>query len=349
MSPPWTILRVLDWTAQKFQEAKIDGARLEAQVLLAHTLSCKRIELYTNFDRPLAEPELASYRGLIRRRLAGEPMAYLVGEHEFWSLPLYVDESVLVPRSDTETLIEVALARLGKGPGRVLGSTPNDAADEVAEVAAVAEPAGEGAAADAAVVSTGDAVADAAVVPGVAPSASAAPRGGRLLDLCTGSGAIAIALLHELSSWTGVATDISPAALAIARRNAERNAVADRLELRQGDLWAALPAADAGASFQLIVSNPPYVNSAVIDTLSAEVRREPRLALDGGPDGLVFYDRILAAAAAHLAPGGWLVLEHGYDQAEAVASRLSAAGFEDVATVADLGKNPRITAGRRPA
>jgi release factor glutamine methyltransferase len=337
-SPPWTILRVLDWTAQKFQEAQIDGARLEAQVLLAHTLACKRIELYTHFDRPLAEPELASYRGLIRRRLAGEPLAYLVGEHEFWSLPLYVDESVLVPRSDTETLIEVALARLGKGPGRVLGSTPRDEPDAAA--------AGAGASADGA--SEGDA--------GVAGDAGAAPAsaeavasrgGGRLLDLCTGSGAIAIALLHELSSWTGVATDVSPSALAIARRNAERNAVADRLELRQGDLWSALPS--AGATFQLIASNPPYVNSAVIDTLSAEVRREPRLALDGGPDGLVFYDRILAAAAAHLAPGGWLVLEHGYDQAEAVASRLTAAGFEDVTTAFDLGKNPRITAGRRPA
>ena len=308
MQPPWTVLKVLDWTTQKFQEAQIDGARLEAQVLLAHTLVCKRIELYTNFDRPMSEPELASYRGLIRRRLGGEPLAYLVGEHEFWSLPLWVDASVLVPRSDTETLIEVVLARLGR------------------------------------------------------------PESGRLLDLCTGSGAIAIALLHELPAWRGVATDVSPAALAIAGRNAERNGVADRLEVRQGDLWAALGGGAAGAAagtgagagagvgtndddarFDLITSNPPYVVSAVIDTLSAEVRREPRLALDGGADGLIFYDRLVASSRGHLRPGGWLVLEHGYDQAEAVAARLTAAGFAEVQTAHDLGKNPRITSGRAPA
>lgn len=311
-SPPWTTLKVLDWTAQKFQDAKIEGARLEAQVLLAHTLSCKRIELYTNFDRPLSEAELAGYRGLIRRRLAGEPLAYLVGEHEFWSLPFWIDAQVLVPRADTETLIEVVLSRISQLP-------PSGDPDE--------------------------------------SGVPVRPAAGRLLDLCTGSGAIAVALLHELPQWTGVATDLSPAAVAIARRNAERNGVAARLEVRQGDLWAAVAAvpageaaaaADAAGPFTLIVSNPPYVNSAVIDTLSAEVRREPRLALDGGADGLVFYDRIAGEAHARLAPGGWLVLEHGYDQAEAVAGRLVAAGFADVETAKDLGKNPRITSGRKP-
>jgi release factor glutamine methyltransferase len=237
----------------------------------------------------MSEPELATYRGLIRRRLAGEPLAYLVGEHEFWSLPFYVEPAVLVPRADTETLIDVVLARLGR------------------------------------------------------------PAEGRLLDLCTGSGAIAVALLHELKGWTGVATDVSPQAVAIAHRNAERNGVAARLEVREGDLWAAVAGAAGAESFQLIVSNPPYVNTAVIDTLSAEVRREPRLALDGGADGLAFYDRIVAPALGRLAPGGWLVVEHGYDQAEAVAARLVAAGFADVATARDLGKNPRVTSGQRPA
>jgi release factor glutamine methyltransferase len=285
----WTTLSVMTWTTQKFQEAKIDGARLEAELLLAHALSCKRIELYTQFDRPMSEPELAGYRGLIRRRLAGEPLAYLLGEHEFWSLPLWVDPSVLIPRADTETLIEVVLKRVGR------------------------------------------------------------PATGRLLDLCTGSGAIAIALLHELPEWKGVATDVSPAAAAIAARNAERNKVAERLEVRQGDLWAAVDAAGEGARFELITSNPPYVVAAIIDTLSAEVRREPRLALDGGASGLAFYDRIVPAARRHLVPGGWLVLEHGYDQAEAVAASLVAAGFLDVETAHDLGKNPRITSGRAPA
>lgn len=294
MTQAWTTLSVMTWTTKKFQEAKIDGARLEAELLLAHALSCKRIELYTQFDRPMSEPELANYRGLIRRRLAGEPLAYLLGEHEFWSLPLFVDPSVLIPRSDTETLIEVVLKRVGR------------------------------------------------------------PETGRLLDLCTGSGAIAIALLHELPGWTGVATDLSEAAVEIARKNAERNKVAERLEVRQGDLWAAVDgenggAGGEGARFDLIVSNPPYVVAAIIDTLSAEVRREPRLALDGGASGLDFYDRIVGAAREHLAPGGWLVLEHGYDQAEPVAERLGRAGFVEIELTYDLGKNPRITSGRAPA
>ena len=222
----WTTLAVLDWTTKRFQDAQVSAARLEAQVLLAHALSCKRIELYTNFDRPMSEAELASYRGLIRRRLAGEPLAYLVGEHEFWSLPFWITPHVLVPRPDTETLIEVVLARGG--------------------------------------------------------AVTTKPGQGRVLDLCTGSGAIAVSLLHELPELTGVATDLSPEAVAVAVRNAERNGVSARLEVRQGDLWAPV----AGEQFDLVVSNPPYVASEVIPTLSAEVRAEPRMALDGGPDGL---------------------------------------------------------------
>lgn len=281
----WTTLSVLDWTSKRFTEAGIGGARLEAQLLLAQVLQCTRIQLYTAFDKPLGEDELAAYRALIKRRLAGEPVAYLLGDHEFWGLPLYVDASVLIPRPDTETVIEVAKALL-PAPER--------------------------------------------------------PR--RVLDLCTGSGAIALALAKELPGAHVIATDVSPEAVAIARRNAERNGLADRVEVRQGDLFAPV----AGELFDLIASNPPYIESAVIPTLSAEVLREPVLALDGGADGLVFYDRITAAALAHLAPGGVLVVEHGYDQAETVAARFRAAGLEDVALVHDLGKNPRVTSGRRP-
>ena len=281
----WTTLSVLDWTSKRFTEAGIGGARLEAQLLLAQVLQCTRIQLYTAFDKPLGEVELAAYRALIKRRLAGEPVAYLLGDHEFWGLPLYVDASVLIPRPDTETVIEVAKALLPE---------------------------------------------------------LARPR--RVLDLCTGSGAIALALAKELPEATVIATDLSPEAVAIARRNAERNGLAGRVEIRQGDLFAPV----AGEQFDLIASNPPYIESALIPTLSAEVRREPVLALDGGADGLVFYDRITAAVLAYLAPGGVLVVEHGYDQAEPVAARFRAAGLEDVALVHDLGKNPRVTSGRRP-
>ena len=278
----WTTLGVLDWTTQRFSDAGIAGARLEAQVLLAHVLGCTRTQLYTGFDKPLGEAELASYRGLIKRRLAGESVSYLVGETEFWGLPFHVDASVLVPRPDTETVIEVA--RVAR------------------------------------------------------PDRAAAFR---ILDLCTGSGAIAVSLAKEYPAAQVVATEISAAAAAIARRNAERNAVADRVDVRTGDLFAPV----AGQVFELIVSNPPYVASAVIPTLSVEVRREPVLALDGGRDGLVFYDRICGAARAHLAPGGVLLVEHGYDQAEAVRARFAAAGFTGIALVHDLGKNPRVTWG----
>jgi release factor glutamine methyltransferase len=278
----WTTLGVLDWTTQRFSDAGIAGARLEAQVLLAHVLGCTRTQLYTGFDTPLGEAELASYRGLIKRRLAGESVSYLVGETEFWGLPFHVDASVLVPRPDTETVIEVTRA--------------------------------------------------------ARPDRAAACR---ILDLCTGSGAIAVSLAKEYPAARVVATEISAAAAAIARRNAERNAVADRVDVRTGDLFAPV----AGEVFDLIVSNPPYIASAVIPTLSVEVRREPVLALDGGRDGLVFYDRICGEARAHLAPGGVLLVEHGYDQADAVRARFAAAGFTSIALVHDLGKNPRVTWG----
>jgi release factor glutamine methyltransferase len=294
----WTTLAVLDWTTKRFTEAGIDAARLEAQVLLAHVLQCTRTQLYTSFDKPLGEPELAAYRELIKRRLAGEPVAYLVSEQEFWGMPFHVDAGVLVPRPDTETVVEVARSLR---------------ADRTAPC--------------------------------------------RVLDLCTGSGVLAVSLAKELTAARVVATDVSEAAVAIARQNAERNGVADRVDVRLGDLWQPVcPACRGesaalhsdGACFDLIVSNPPYIASAVIETLAAEVKREPRVALDGGPDGLAFYDRICAAARAHLEPGGALVVEHGFDQADAVRARFAAAGLERITLVHDLGKNPRVTWGIAP-
>jgi release factor glutamine methyltransferase len=163
----------------------------------------------------------------------------------------------------------------------------------------------------------------------------------RILDLCTGSGAIAISLAREYPAAQVVATELSPAAAALARRNAARNAVADRVDIRDGDLFAPV----RGERFDIIAANPPYIASSVIPTLSAEVRREPVIALDGGGDGLVFYDRICGAARDHLTVGGALVLEHGYDQADAVRARFAAAGFTGITLVHDLGKNPRVTWG----
>jgi release factor glutamine methyltransferase len=278
----WTTLAVLDWTTQRFTEAGIAAARLEAQLLLAHVLGCTRMQLYTGFDQPLGEAELAAYRALIKRRLGGESVPYLLGDQEFWGLSFLVDRNVLVPRPDTETVVEVAR--------------------------------------------------------GLRADRAAACR---VLDLCTGSGAIAVALAKELPAAQVIATELSPEAAAIAQQNAARNGFADRVEIRTGDLFAPV----AGERFDLIVSNPPYIATAVIATLSAEVRGEPAMALDGGPDGLVFYDRICAAAREHLVPGGALVVEHGFDQADAVRERFARAGLTEITLVHDLGRNPRVTRG----
>lgn len=281
----WTTAAVLDWTIKRFTEAKIAGARLEAQVLLAYALGCTRMQLYTGFDRPLHDGELAAARGLIKRRLAGEPLAYLVGEQEFWSLPFTVDPSVLIPRNDTETVVQLVL---------------DQTADRAAE-----------------------------------------RRG---LDLCTGSGILAVTLAKELAGLRMIATDVSEAAAAIARANAARNGVAERVEVRVGDLWAPV----AGETFDLVVANPPYIASATIATLDREVQREPRLALDGGGDGLAIFRRLIAGLAAAVAPGGLVAFEHGFDQGEAVAALVDATGaFTPAATVRDLAKQPRVTWARR--
>jgi release factor glutamine methyltransferase len=285
VSESWTLLRVLEWTASRFARAGIESARLDAQVLLAHILSCDRVGLYMNFDKPLAPEELDRYRALIKQRLAGRPVAYLVGEQEFWSLPFHVDETVLIPRRDTETVIEVVLDRV---------------ADRGAEL--------------------------------------------RIADIATGSGAIAVTLARELGRARVVATDISERAAAMAARNAARNRVADRVDVRVGDLLAAVR---DQAPFDVLVSNPPYVRSADLATLSAEVRCEPCAALDGGSDGLVFVRRLIAGAATHLRPRGLLVLEHGFDQAGDVARLLGdAGGFDHIELRRDLAGNPRVTSAR---
>ncbi|MBK7074311.1 MAG: peptide chain release factor N(5)-glutamine methyltransferase [Myxococcales bacterium] len=284
----WTTAAVLDWTTKRFTDAGVVGARLEAQVLLAHALGCTRMQLYTGFDRPLGEEELASARGLIKRRLGGEPLAYLVGEQEFWSRTFEVSPDVLIPRSDTETVVQAVLDRLGADKAR--------------------------------------------------------PRRG--LDLCTGSGILAITLARELPGLTMVATDVSTAAAAVATRNVARHQVGERVEVRVGDLWA--PVGDE--AFDLIVSNPPYIRQAELAGLDREVQREPRLALDGGADGLGFYRRIVAGLAARLAPGGWIAVEHGHDQGPDVAALLDASGVTAPATtIADLARRPRVTLAARAA
>jgi release factor glutamine methyltransferase len=275
----WTTLSVLNWTKSRFADRGIASARLDAEVLLAHVLGKTRVALYTGFDQPLEEPELARYRELIKRRLAGEPVAYLVGEQEFWSLPLTVDPRVLIPRRDTETLVEV---------GRRAG-------------------------------------------------------GRRLADVATGSGALALALAKELPEAAVVATDLSEDALTVARANVARHHLEARVELRAGDLLAPL----GEETFDLIVSNPPYVRTGELAGLAPEVKHEPRRALDGGADGLDLLRRLVPGARDRLAEGGTLAVEHGFDQGAAVRALFAAAGYRDVKTTPDLAALERVTEGKR--
>ncbi|WP_426753445.1 peptide chain release factor N(5)-glutamine methyltransferase [Myxococcus sp. Y35] len=284
-SEPWTIRRVLAWTTQHFEKRQVDAPRLTAEILLSHVLKLSRVRLYVDLDRPLSKDELGAYRGLIERRMAGEPTQYLTGMREFYNRPFKVDARVLIPRPETELLVEAALRAL-----------PRDAP-------------------------------------------------GRALDVCTGSGCIAISLAAERPQATVIATDLSPDACALARENAEALGVADRVTVLQGDLFAPVP---ADARFQVVVSNPPYIASGDIPGLSAEVRREPKLALDGGPDGLVAVRRVVTGARQWLEPGGLLAMEIGEDQGPAVLELLRAAGYADARVEKDLERRERMAFGTQP-
>lgn len=273
-------MRVLQWTQSRFAERGIPTPRLDAEVLLAEVTGKQRIGLYTHFDQPLTAEELATYRALIKRRLAGEPVAYLVGKKEFYSLELVVDARVLIPRPDTETLVEVALALL--------------------------------------------------------PFSDPAPR---VVDVGVGSGAVAIAIAVARPDALVEAVDRAPEAAEVARANAARHAPSVRVHV--GDLLAPID-----GLVHLVVSNPPYIPTGDLAALQLEVRREPRAALDGGPDGLDLVRRLVDEATRKLVPGGALALEIGHDQAERTANLLHAAGFVDVARAIDLAGIERVVSGR---
>jgi len=260
--------------------------RLDAELLTAHALGLPRLQLYVQFDRPLTPPELAAMRELVKRRQAGESVAYVVGKKEFWGLELAVDRRVLVPRPDTETLVDEALAR-------------------------------------------------------AAALTAAGPV--RLADVGTGSGAVAIALAQQRPEAVVYAADVSPDALAVARPNAERHGVT--VTFLEGDLEEPLR---PHLPFGVVAANLPYIPSADIAGLAPEVRAEPRLALDGGPDGLELVRRLVAATPPLLEAGGALVLEVGAGQARAAAALLEGAGFADLRIRRDLGQVERVVSGRKP-
>jgi len=286
----WTVMEALTWTSNALKARGMESARLEAELLLVHVTGLSRVELYTNHDRPLSLDERAAYRDLVRRRMDGEPSQYLTGEQEFWSLALTVRPGVLIPRGDTEVLVEEALAHL-RGLERE-------------------DP--------------------------------------LIIDVGTGSGAIALALAAELPEARVVACDVSPDALAVARENRDRHSL--DVKFVQGDLDAVL--GKLSDSPDVIVSNPPYIPSGRIEGLMVEVRgHEPRLALDGGEDGLDVIRPLLASAAGALAPEGGLFVEIADGpQAEAVLDLLREAGGWTPGRVReDYASLARVVCARRAA
>jgi release factor glutamine methyltransferase len=283
-------------------------ARHDAERLLLHLIGKNRAWLLAHHDDHFAGCTAIGYAGLLNRREKGEPLQYITGETEFYGLPFRVTPDVLIPRPETEHLVEKVLAvaaQLALAQPQILGAP------------SFPRPLRKGRESE------------------IAP----APR---ILDLGTGSGAIAIALAHALPHAKIIATDISPSALAVAQENAARNNVSVRF--LQGDLIAPV----SGELFDIIVSNPPYIPEADRPTLSVEVRDyEPALALFAGDDGLNTYRRLIPAAFAALAFGGYLALEIGFDQSDAVQMLLATSGFTRTELTCDLQGFPRVLFAER--
>ncbi|OSM00100.1 peptide chain release factor N(5)-glutamine methyltransferase [Magnetofaba australis] len=279
----WTFRTLIQWTTQWLtKQGIVDNPRLDAELLLAHALKLRRLDLFLDPDRPLHDDELNRYKVLIKKRASREPVAYILGSREFWSLTFRVGPGVLIPRPETETLVE-----------RILEGV----ADREATL--------------------------------------------RILDVGVGSGAILCALLDELPNATGVGVDRAAEALACARSNVDALDLVARAEIVEGDLFS--PFNDQSELFDVIVSNPPYIASAVIETLEPEVRdHEPRGALDGGADGLACYRALIPASKPLLKSGGLLALEIGYDQGEAIFDLCREAGFAAVSITQDHARRDRV-------
>jgi release factor glutamine methyltransferase len=283
MAETWTILRLLDWCREFFASKEIASARLDAEVLLAHVLGVNRLELYLRYDQPLSADELGAMRALVRRRGAREPVAHLVGTREFYGLSFISDARALVPRPETELLVDVTLAALP------------EAARRVCEVGA-------------------------------------------------GSGCVVATLATQRPEWTLVATEPSETARALAAENIARHEVGARVDVVAGSFFA-----NVDGPFDAVISNPPYIERGVLETLMPEVaRHEPRLALDGGLDGLDVIRELVARAGGMLVPGGFFALECGAGQAGAVAELFAAAGFSGIEKHRDLADIERVVGGRGP-
>jgi release factor glutamine methyltransferase len=284
----WTIQKLLTWITEYLTQKDVDSPRLSAELLLSHVLGLRRIELYTQFDKPVEQEKLDELRGLVQRAGRHEPVAYLVGRTEFYSIEFEVTGDCLIPRPETELLVQRSIEFLRKRTG---------------------------------------------------------PH--YVCDLCTGCGAIAVAIAKNVAEAKVVATDISESALAVAARNVEKHHLADRIELRHGDLFDPLvPKLDG---FDLVASNPPYVGTAEYEALDKNVRDfEPRIALYAGEGGLDVYRRIVEKVGQFLKPDGILLLEIGYKQGPAIRELLEkTAAFVQISIEKDFQKHDRIVVATR--
>ena len=288
----WTIKAALDWTVGYLTERDVEHPRRSAEWLLSAATGLSRVELYAYHDRPLSPDERTPLREGVKRRAAGEPLQYVTGEVAFRHIIVKVRPGVLIPRPETEVLVDAGLPAV-----------------------------------DAAIAARGEAL---------------------VLDLCTGSGCIALAIAQERPEARLLATDLSPIAVEVAAENAARLGLEDRVDVREGDLFAPLPTESRG-QIDLLISNPPYVPSADVPDLPAEVAGfEPHLALDGGADGLDIFRRILAEARDWLTPGsGILAIELDERRVQHAAGE-ARQWYEDVRVVADLTGRDRIVTARLP-
>jgi len=291
--PPktWQIKNLLKVSTDYLKSKGIESPRLNAEVLLAHQLNLERIRLYLNFDKPLTGKEVSGYRSLIKRRISLEPLQYITGTQEFWSLDFVVDRHVLIPRPETEIAVEQAI---------ILAKTIAQDGNQSLQI----------------------------------------------LDLGTGCGAISIALAKEIPEALIWATDISEKALNLARSNALKHDVSDRLRFLQGDLWE--PFLHDGCLFDIVVSNPPYVTSGEYNDLSPDIRdNEPRLALDGGEDGMYYIKKIIKGARDFMNPGGWIILEMAPGQTQEALTIMDQTGeYEKMARIKDYSRSYRVVIAR---
>ncbi len=302
----WTIQKLLNWTTEHFTNKGLDSPRLSAELLLSHVLAIKRIELYTQFDKPVTSQQLGKLHNLVKRAGQHEPIAYLTGKTEFYSLELDISPDCMIPRPETELLAERAIEFLRTRPVRnsTMGNTLQKGR-----------------------ISNG-------------------ARTGKqfVCDLCTGSGCIAIAIARNFKDVRIIATDICDAALSVAAKNVEKYQLDDRIKLLCGDLFDPLiPQLDVD-KFDLIVCNPPYVSTDEFEKLEKNVKEyEPKSALFAGEDGLGIYRRIVDKIDSFLKPGAALMLEIGYAQGQAVRGLLEQAGcFGEIKIEKDYHDNDRI-------